>query len=82
MYIPYSRKFSRGVQFSQMGDLVTFRGSILTDAHDRAITSMYKYAYFVGLIFVVHESSVKTTKIGPLISFPLYGSARNLVCAL
>ena len=65
-----------------MGDLVTFRGSILTDAHDRAITSMYKCAYFVGLIFTVHESTVKTTKVGPLKSFPLYGSTRNLVCVL
>ena len=44
-----------------MGDLVTFRGSIFVDAH---ITSMYKCAYFVGLIFMVHESTVKTMKIG------------------
>ena len=32
---------------------------------------MYKHAYFVGLIFVVHESTVKTMKIGPLENFPL-----------
>ena len=51
-----------------MGDLVTFRGSSFTDAHNRAITAMYKHAYFVGLIFAVHESSVKTLK-----NFPLYG---------
>ena len=29
------------------------RGSIFTDAHYRAITSTYKCAYFVGLIFAV-----------------------------
>ena len=49
-----------------MDDLVTFHGSLFTDAHYRAVTSMYKRAYFAGLIFVVHESTVKTTKIGPL----------------
>ncbi len=41
-------------------------GSIFTDVHDHAITAMYKRAYFVGLIFTVHESTVKTTRIGPL----------------
>ena len=46
-----------------MGNLVTFRGSIFTDAQDRAVTSMYKHAYFAGLIFTVHESTVKTAKI-------------------
>ena len=45
-----------------MGDLVTFSGSIITDVHNFAITSMYKRAYFVGLFFVVHESTGKTTK--------------------
>ena len=51
----------RGVQFSQMGDLVTFRDAIFTDAHDRAITTiiLYKHAYFVGLIYAIHESTVK-----------------------
>ena len=38
------------------------------------ITSMYKHAYFVGLIFAVHESTVKTAIIGPLINFPLRGN--------
>ena len=56
-----------------MGDLVTFRGSIFADAHYRAITSTYKCAYFMGLIFAVHESTIKTTKLGPLENFPLYG---------
>ena len=36
-----------------------------TDAHDRAITSMYKHAYFVGLIFAVHESTMKNMKVDP-----------------
>ena len=49
-----------------MGNLVTFHGSSFVDVHDRAITSMYKHAYFVGLIFAVQEPTVKTTKIGPL----------------
>ena len=34
----------------------------------------YKRAYFAGLIFAVHESTVKTTKIGPLKNFPLYST--------
>ena len=46
-----------------MGDLETFYCAIFTNLHDHAITSMYKRAYFVGLIFVVHESTVKTAKI-------------------
>ena len=45
----------QAVQFLQMGDLVTFCGSIFVDAHDCAITSMYKHAYFTGLFFAVHE---------------------------
>ena len=53
----------RGLQFSWMSNLITFRCSIFADAHDRAITSMYKQAYFMGLIFAVHESTVKTAKI-------------------
>ena len=57
-----------------MDDLVTFHGSIFTDAHNRAVTSMYKCAYFAGLIFTVQESTVKTAKIGPLENFPLYSS--------
>ena len=43
------------------------------DAHDHAITSLYKCAYFAGLIFVVHESTMKTAKIGPFKHFLLYG---------
>ena len=60
----------QGVQFSQMGNLVTFRGSIFVDMHDHAVTYMYKCAYFMGLIFTDHESTVK---IRPLEKFPLYG---------
>ena len=62
----------RGVQFLWMGDLVTFHISIFVDANDCAIVSMYKCAYFTGLIFAVHETTVKTTKIGPLENFPPY----------
>ena len=47
----------RGVQFSWVGNLVTFRGS---DVHDRTVTAMYKRAYFMGLLFAIHESTVKT----------------------
>ena len=31
--------------------------------------------YFVGLIFVVYQSTVKTAKTGPLENFPLYGTS-------
>ena len=62
-----------------MGGLVTFHSSVFVDAHDHAITAMYKRAYFVGLSFAVHESTVKTVKIGPLENFPLYGSYRKAI---
>ena len=62
-----------------MGDLVTFCGSIFADAHDCAVTSLYKCAYFGGIIFVVHKSTVKTMKIGPLETFPLYGICMHLL---
>ena len=39
---------------------------------------MYKRAYFMGLTFTVHESTVKTVKIGPLENFPLYGITLGL----
>ena len=61
---------------------VTFRSSIFADTHDRAITSLYKLAYFVGLIFVVHESTMKTVKVGPLENFPLYDIHVAIVVAL
>ena len=64
----------RGVQFSQ---LVTFHGSIFADVHDCAITSIYKCAYFVILFFMVHESTMKNAKIGPLNNFLLYGISLN-----
>ena len=60
-----------------MDNLVTFHGSIFTDAHYRAVTSMYKRAYFAGLIFAVHESTMKSTKIGPLENFPLYSIVKE-----
>ena len=49
------------------GTLLTFHGSIFMDVCDRAITYMYKRAYFVGLFFTVNHSVVK---IGPLKKFP------------
>ena len=70
----YSRKFLR-VQFSWMGDRITFCSSIFADVHYHAITSTHKHAYFVGLIFTVHESTVKTMEIGShLENFLLYGN--------
>lgn len=36
------------------------------------IHGIHKYAYFTGLIFTVHQSTVKITKIGPLKYFPQY----------
>ena len=63
----------RRVQFLWMGDLITFHGSIFADAHNCTVTSLYKRAYFAGLTFAVHESTVKTAKIGSLENFPLYG---------
>ena len=56
-----------------MGDLLTFRGLIFTDAHGLTITCMYKRAYFMGLIFADCRLTAKTAKIGPLENFPLYG---------
>ena len=68
--IPYSGKFSRGLIFVD-GRSCNIN-IIFADVHDRAITSMYKHAYFVGLIFASHELTVKTAKTGPLKTFPLY----------
>ena len=57
-----------------MGNLITFCSSIFVNAHDRTITSVYKHAYFVSLIFMVYESTVKAMKIGPLENFPLHAN--------
>ena len=56
----------QGIQFLRLDDLLTFRGSIFADVHNCAIMSTYKRAYFMGLIFMVRESTMKTAKIGPL----------------
>ena len=59
------------VQFSRIGDLLIFRGSNFMDAYKHASTCLYNRAYFTCLMFVVHESTVKTVT-GSLESFPLY----------
>ena len=66
-----------------MGNLVTFCDSIFADAHNCAITAMYKHAYFmdlifVGLIFTVHESTMKAVKVEPPDNFLLYSSWKFL----
>ena len=58
---------------SRIDDLLKFRDSNFTDARYCIIVYIHKRAYFVGLIFAVCESTVKTAKIGPLKNFPLYG---------
>ena len=63
----------RGVQFSWIGDLLTFRCLIFVNASNHTITCMYIQAYFVGLIFAVEQLTAKTAKIGPLENFLLYG---------
>ena len=49
-----------------MVDLYHFVGLIFADAHTHARYVLYNRIYFVGLIFAVKQSSVKTVKIGPL----------------
>ena len=56
-----------------MVDLYNFVGLIFADGCTHAHCVLYNQAYFVGLIFVVRRSSVKTAKIGPLENFLLYG---------
>ena len=56
----------RRVQFSWIGNLLTFPDSNFSDACYHANTCIYKRAYFTGLVFAVHESTMKTVKIGPL----------------
>ena len=43
-----------------------FRGFNFHGCMHCANTRIYKHACFAGLILVVHESTVKTVKIGPL----------------
>ena len=62
----------RGVQFSRMDSLQSFRGLIFADAHDHDQYALYNHTYFVGLIFTDSSSSAKTAKIGPLENFLLY----------
>ena len=65
----------QGFQFSWIGDLYHFTCLIFTDVYDHAHYTLYNRAHFMGLMFVVDRSSAKTTKIGPLKNFPLYGTA-------
>ena len=46
------------------------RGSIFVDLHHA-----YTNVFFAGLIFVVQQSTVKTTKIGPFENFPLHSNS-------
>ena len=67
----------RGVQFLRMASLQSFRGLIFADARHHAHYTLYNRTYFAGLIFADSRLSVKTTKIGPLENFPLYGILFN-----
>jgi hypothetical protein len=53
----------RGVQFSWMANLQSFRGLIFTDASDHAHHILHNHTYFAGLIFADSRLSAKTTKI-------------------
>ena len=63
----------RRVQFSWNIDLHHFTGLFFLDVFTHAHYVLYNQAYFVVLIFLVRQSSIKTTKIGSLENFPLYG---------
>ena len=67
----------RGVQFSWIGDLLTFRVFIFADASNHAITCTCTYiqAYFTVLIFAVERLTAKNAKNGPLENFPLYSAS-------
>jgi hypothetical protein len=70
----------RGDQFSRMASLQSFRRSIFTDARDH---DLYNRAYFTGLFRRQYSLSTKTTKIGPLEYFTLYGvyfSEKDVSC--
>ena len=56
-----------------MVDLYNFVGLIFADECTHTHCVLYNQAYFVGLIFVVKQTSAKTAKIGPLKNFLLYG---------
>ena len=60
----------RGIQFLLMVDHYHFAGLIFTDVHTPAHCVLDNRTYFMGLIFVVRRSSMKTMKIGPLSKFP------------
>ena len=65
----------RGVQFSRMASLQSFRGLIFVDVRHHAHYTLYNHTYFAGLIFVDSCLSAKIAKIGPLKNFPLYSNA-------
>ncbi len=57
----------RGVQFSRMASLQSFRGF---EGH--AHYTLYNRTYFTDLIFANNRLSVKTATIGPHENFALY----------
>jgi hypothetical protein len=64
----------RGVQFSRMASLFSFRGLIFANTCDHAHYTLYNCTYVAGLIFAESRLSTKTAIIGPHEKFPLYGS--------
>jgi hypothetical protein len=58
----------RGVQFSRMANLQSFRSLNFADESDHAHYTLYNRTYFTGLIF--HEN------------FPLYGIKINIVLSV
>lgn len=70
---------SERLNFLQLGELLTFHGSILCrDVHNHAITCLYKYIHFTGLIFVVQQSTMKIAKIRTLEIF-CYNYGRTII---
>ena len=66
----------RGVQFTRIGHLESFRGFIFEVAQDLRHIHIILYRHvkkIVGLIFVDTPRSTKTTKINTLKNFLLYG---------
>jgi hypothetical protein len=64
---------SRRVQFSWMARHQNFRS--LMGVRNHTHYTLYNHANFAYLIFADSRLSAKTTKIGPLKMFPLYGSS-------
>ena len=65
-----------------MVDLYYFLGLIFVDVYTYLHCALYNRTYYVGLIFVLRQSSAKTAKIGPLENFPLYGTYMYMYYAI